>query len=77
MSLLVTQCRDGKSRQTSAFGRLGKDDSAAIFAAVEKQFLASTELCKSAASAAGESFLTTTRNIGVCSGALLTEGWYW
>ena len=55
MSLLVTQCRDGKSRQTSVFGRLGKDDSAAIFAAVEKQFIASTEQCKSAASAAGGS----------------------
>jgi hypothetical protein len=48
MSVLVMQCRDGKTRQASAFGRIGKDDSAAVLAAAEKQFVAATDKCKAA-----------------------------
>ena len=46
MGVLVTQCREGKERQKSSFGRIGKDDAAAILAAVEKQFVGATDKCK-------------------------------
>ena len=31
---MVAQCREGKARERAAFGRLGKDDVAAIFSVV-------------------------------------------
>lgn len=46
MCVLVTQCRDGKARQGSAFGRIGQDDAAAILAAAEKQLVGAAEKCK-------------------------------
>lgn len=46
MGVLVSQCREGKARQGSAFGRFAKDDAAAVLAAAETQLVGATEKCK-------------------------------
>ena len=43
---MVAQCREGKARERAAFGRLGKDDVAAIFSVVEKRLSAATAKCQ-------------------------------